>query len=143
MRAILMSCVLATVVGCASRGPTPVPAPAPPTLPGPSSFRTSAVLTGEQFGLDGRLMAEIRAEAISARPLRSRYRGEMLLVLNQDGRRLLDMETVIEGEYDGSPTGGIVEALNRLMNAISLAARPAEKLTGPHTRPADEPGGRR
>ena len=143
MRAILMSCVLATAVGCTSPKPTPVPAPAPPPLPGPSSFRTSAVLTGEQFGLDGRLMAEVRAEAISARPLRSRYRGEMLLVLNQDGRRLLDMETVVEGEYDGSPTGGMVEALNRLMNAISLAARPAEKLTGPQSRPAEEPGGRR
>lgn len=131
MRTLLLSSILVlSAVGCSSSKPTPVPEP-----PGPSTFRMSALLTGPQFGFDGRLDAQVKSEAISATPLRSRYQGEMTLVVNQGKETFLDMNTVINGEYDGSPTGGMVEALNRFMNAISLAERSAEKVSELTTSP--------
>lgn len=138
MRFIIVTCVcFACIAGCAGRSRTAaVERPAP--LPGPSTVRISGTIRSEQFAVDGRVEAQVRAEAIAAGPLRSRYRGEMMLIVNQGARTLIDFNTVVEGEYDGSPTGGITQAIGRLLDALAATA-PLERV-GATTRPSAEAG---
>ena len=87
------------------------------------------LLTVRQFGVDGRLQANVKAEAISARTLRSKYEGQLTAVLMQGKESLLDVQTVVSGEYEGSPSGGMTEALTRFLSAIELASQAATRPT--------------
>ena len=137
-RFIIATCALFTCVAGCARTPHTAPTENPASLPGPSTMQVSGLIKSAHFDVDGHIQAQVRSEAIAAEPLRSRYRGEMTLVLNQGGRTLIDLNTVVEGEYDGSPTGGITQAINRLLDAIA-ATGPLEQLT-PTTRPTTNPG---
>jgi hypothetical protein len=88
---------------------------------------------GASIRVDGHLQANIKAEAISARPLRSKYEGQLTAVLMQGKEPLLDVQTVVSGEYEGSPSGGMTEALARFLSTIELASQAA---TRPTSRPA-------
>ena len=132
MSKLLLISIQLLLAGCATK-PPPQPLPPEPPLPGPSNFSTSMILTARQFGVDGRLQATVKAEAISARPLRSKYEGQLTAVLVQGKEPLLDVQAVVSGEYEGSPGGGMTEALTRFLSAIELASRAA---TRPTSRPA-------
>ena len=137
LRFVVGTCAFcACLAGCAGRSRTAATTPA--ALPGPSTMEVSGAVTAAQFDVAGRLSARVRSEAIAAKPLRSRYRGEVMLVLKQGAGTPVDISMVVEGEYDGSPTGGISQAINRLIDAVA-AAESFERWK-PATQPAVESG---
>ena len=137
-RFIVVTCALFTFIAGCAETPHRAPTEQPASLPGPSTVQVSGLIKSAHFDVNGHIQAQVRSEAVAPKPLRSRYRGEMTLVLNQGGRTLIDLSTVVEGEYDGSPTGGITQAINRLLDAIA-ATGPLEQLT-PTTRPTTNAG---
>jgi hypothetical protein len=137
-RCVVGFIILLGVAGCARTSQAPgTDDPGP--LPGPSTMKLSGTVKSAQFGVEGRLSAQVRSEAIGAKPLRSRYRGEMVLFLTRGAETLIDMNTVVEGEYDGSPTSGITQAINRFLDAVAATA-PMERLKPATTKPSANSG---
>jgi hypothetical protein len=90
--------------------------------------------TGLPPTIRGSLEASARSEAISAEPLHSRHEGHMTLeVTDGEGKQsLVNVDIEVSGESDGSPTGGLGQAIKRFFDAASLMTSPI-----PQTRAAE------
>jgi hypothetical protein len=101
---------------------------------------TMQTQTGLPARLKATLEAEARSAAISASPLHSHHAGHLSLhITDGSGRQsLANVNLSIEGDSAGSPTDGLVEAMQRFMEAASLMVRsiPPAPAPPPPTHPS-------
>ncbi len=137
--------------GCAVVAPPPAAVPEP--LPPPTDTSLNATLKLDlppALATAGKVPAvaqgprqlKLRAQAIAAAPLRSRFDGTFSLDLAvPDGqRRYLQCQTELHGEYDGSPNEGLERALQQVAAVLRLfrdTPPPAPALPGALAVPAD------